>query len=105
MQIIIGKETAFELRKRYAVVELETFDVPGKEPVTAYCVLEPENILTDLPDLERLCRLHQALVDAWNNKNYSAVTTGLEHVRGKFGGTLDSFYDILEARIKENNLG
>lgn len=102
MYIIFGKENAEQLRERHIVLELETFDQVDKKG-TAYCVIQPESIaLGDMPDVERLGRLHQATVDAWNRKDYAVVTEGIGHLKGRFGGSLDSFYEIIEQRIKDN---
>jgi len=106
MYIIFGKSQAEALRERHIVLELETFQIEGhNEPQTAYCVVQPESIaLGQMPDIERLSGLHQATVDAWNRKDYATVTEGIAHLKGSFGGELDSFYVILEDRIKEMEL-
>jgi hypothetical protein len=102
MHIIFGDDIAKQLRERHVVLQLETFEIKGKQE-TAYCVVQPESIaLTDLPDIERLTRLHEAIIIAWNRKDYNTVTNGIEHVKGRFGGELDSFYETLENRIKES---
>lgn len=106
MQIIFGSDTAEELRKRHLVLELETFPVENKAPVTAYCVVPTEAVpISEIPDVERYGRIHQALVDAWNRKDYNTVTEGISHLKGKFGGELDSFYEILEKSIEEKKGG
>jgi hypothetical protein len=94
MQIIFGKEVADQVRTKHLVAELDTFPEG-----TAYCVLELLP-MEDLADLDRLMGLHQAVVDAWNKQDYSTVAFGIEHVYGKFGGQLDSFYDVLKDRLK-----
>jgi hypothetical protein len=107
----MGNEHIGNLRERHVVLELETFETTydsGSRTVTAYCVVQPESIaLTEMPDIERLQRLHQAVIDAWNKKQYSTVEQGIEHLMGRFGGELDSFYEILTERMrdmkKENN--
>jgi hypothetical protein len=99
MQIIFGKEIADQVREKHLVAELETF--PSG---TAYCVLEPPP-MSEMPDVERLMGLHQAIVDAWNRKDYGTVEFGIEHVHGKFGKQLDSFYDVLTDRMKEMKIG
>lgn len=104
MHIIFGKEVAEELRQRHVVLELETFPIEGKDPVISFCVVPAELIFADMPDIDRLQRLHQAVVDAWNRKDYSTVEFGIEHLRGKFGGELDSFYEILIQAIKEKQV-
>ena len=103
MHIIFGTAIADELRQKHTVLQLESFPGVDGEPVTAYCVVTPESIImTEMPDLERLKRLHQAVVDAWNRQDYHTVMNGIEHLHGRFGGELDSFYSILEERIKTN---
>jgi hypothetical protein len=105
MQIIFGKEVAEQVRERHTVLELETFDIAGSGPTTAYCVLDAAQVvLAEMPDMERLVTLHQAVTDAWNRQDYSTVVHGIEHIYGKFGGQLDTYYDELNKRIKEQNL-
>lgn len=100
MQIIIGTEIAEKLRKKYTICELETFDIGGIMTI-AYCVLPAESIsLTEIPDLDRLCKLHQAVIDALNRKDFLTVAHGIEHLRGHFGGELDTFYDVLTERMQ-----
>lgn len=99
MQIILGEETATELRKRHTVLELETFIIQG-QPVKAYCVVSPEAIvMSDMPDLDRLCRIHQAFVDAYNNGRYESALDAVQHIKGRFSGELDSFYTEICERI------
>lgn len=105
MHIILGKEIAEELRQRHVVLELETFNLEGKPPVTAFCVVPAEKIvLTEMPDIERYGRLHQATVDAWNQQRFDTVVEGISHLRGHFGGELDTFYDILLQAIEEKQV-
>lgn len=104
MHIILGKENAEALRSRHIVVELESFHVEGKGLVTSYCVVPPEAVaLGELPDIERYQRIHQAVVDAWNRQDFNTVTEGISHLKGKFGGELDSFYSNLTERINETS--
>lgn len=101
MYIIFGTKNAETLRERHIVLELETFTVDGAEQV-AYCVVQPESIaLGEMPDIERLSGIHQATVDALNRKDYATVMEGVSHLKGCFGGELDSFYTIISDRIKE----
>jgi hypothetical protein len=102
MHIIFGRDVAEELRNRHSVLELETFQVEDRDPVTAFCVVPAEAIaLGEMPDIERYSRIHQALVDAWNRQDYVTVAEGIAHLKGKFGGELESFYEIIESRIKD----
>jgi hypothetical protein len=95
MHIIFGQDVE-EIRQKHLVLELETFIVAGK-PTTAYCLVPPESIkVEEMPDLARYKGIHEALIDALNRKDWSTVSEGITHLRGKFNGELDSFYDILE---------
>jgi hypothetical protein len=100
MHIIFGQEIVQEVRDKHTCLELETFLVDG-ESKTAYCVVPGECIsIAELPDLDRKKRLHQALIDAYNNKEYNTVLITIDHLMGSFGGELDSFYQIIRDRIK-----
>jgi hypothetical protein len=82
---------------------LETFEIQG-ERQTAYCVVQSESIpVGELHDLERLCRLHGGMIEALNKKNYVMVEECISHLLGKFGGELDSFYNVLQERIAREN--
>jgi hypothetical protein len=101
MQIIFGQEIAEEVRMRHIVLELETFTVKDSEK-TAYCVVRPESInLTEMPDIQRLCRLHEATIEALKRNDTETVLDGISHLRGHFNGELDSFYDVIQKRITE----
>ena len=100
MYIIFGKDIAEELRKRHIVLELETFADKNGIPSTAYCVLQQESIpITEMYDIERLCRLHDGLITALKEKRYPMVLECIEHLRGSFSGELDSFYNVISARL------
>lgn len=100
MHIIVGSEVAKELREKHVVLELETFPLNG-EYATAYCVVSPENVLAEMPDLDRLCKLHQAFIDSFNSGQYSTTLDAELYLRGRFAGELDSFYDAIITRINK----
>lgn len=105
MQIILGKESAEELRLKHTVLELETFvsAETNNIPITAYCVIKPESVLGEMQDLERLCRLHQTFIDAFNAGRYDSALDAMQHIKGRFSGELDSFYDVIYNKIKVAN--
>jgi hypothetical protein len=104
----MGDEFIGDLRDRHVVLQLETFEATydaGPKTITAYCVVPQESIpLQEMPHIERLSAIHQAVVDAWNRKDYRVVGDGIEHLKGHFNGELDSFYEILLERIKDLNV-
>lgn len=101
MQVIFNRETANQLRERYTVLELETFDVEGQQLET-FCVVPAEKMnLGDLPNLDAHIKMHTELVEQLKVKNYKFCQDVIDHLMGKFGGELDSFYEIILQRCKD----
>ena len=99
MNIILGEEVAKELQEKFTVLELETVNKNGVD-VKAYCVVPSSSIpLTELPQLKQWTNLHADLITEWNKKNYAFCLDAIEHLKGKFKGELDSFYDSIKQRI------
>lgn len=103
MLVVFGKETAEKLRDRMTVLELDTFMQDGlNEPVTAYAVIEVEDIpLQELPQLENMTLLHNTMWVEYRARRFNFCEQAMEHLRGKWKGTLDSFYDEFGSRIKD----
>lgn len=103
MYIVLDKENAIEqLRSKYLLLELDTLDIPGEGPVTSYAVISSENItLEEVQVLHKLEELHTALMKNYRKKDWNFCRQAIEHLRGKFKGEIDSFYDELEKRINE----
>jgi hypothetical protein len=99
MQIIWDQTAVDALKKTHTILELETFDVNG-QAVTAYCVVPAEKIMYELPLLDRYKELHSGFVRAYYEKNYMLCQDIAEHLIGKFGGELDTFYQEILSRIK-----
>lgn len=102
MQIIFGKQNADELRDRYTVLELEELPVEGHGILEAYCVVSIDAIgLTELPKLESLVKLHHDFLHGYKTNQYDYCLQCIEHLTGKFGGELDTFYEEIQRRIVE----
>ena len=100
MHIVLGKETADQLRERFTVLELETFYEDGKE-VTAFCVIPADKMpLSDITVLTQWTDLHANLITEYYKENYPYCVDAIEHLMGKFSGELDSFYEEILSRIK-----
>ena len=79
--------------------EAQTFEINGKR-TTAYCVLTPDSIaLGDMPEMDRLQRLHEHMITNFNAGDYDQAKTSLDYLKGKWGGELDSFYTIIEQKM------
>lgn len=104
MQIIFKKEVADQLKDKYTVLELETIDVDmpdgTKDQIEAFCVVPAEKIpLTEMAALDSYKNLHSEFVKSYYEKNYKLCNDIAEHLMGKFGGELDSFYEEILSRI------
>ena len=105
MQIIFGTESANELRQRYTVLELEEMTIPetDEQPsktVVAYCVVPAEKIsLEELPIIDNWVKLHEDFLNGYKTQQYDYCTQCIEHLMGKFGGELDTFYEEILRRI------
>ena len=99
MQIVWNAEAVAQLRKNQTVLELETFQVEGKE-ITAYCVVPADKLLSELAQLDNYIDLHKGFVQAIKENNYKLCEDIAEHLMGKFGGELDSFYAEILSRDK-----
>lgn len=101
MQLIFGKENAEKLREKYIVLDLENIKVQD-QILEVYCLVSGEKInFLDLPQLDQWIKLHNDFLQGFNTKQYSYCKEALEHLIGKFGGEVDSFYEEILRRINE----
>ena len=101
MQLIFGKENAETLREKYTVLELETIDVEG-QPLEVFCLVGADHIgIADLPQLEQWTKLHDEFLHGYHTEQYNYCRQCIEHLMGKFGGELDTFYEEILRRINE----
>lgn len=98
MNIILGRERADELREKFTVLELESFEHTDGMQIPAFCVIPAEKIpLAELPMLDNWINMHSVLITEFKKGNRNYCEQAIEHLRGKFGGELDTFYDhVLE---------
>ena len=100
MDIIFSRQAADELSERYTVLELETFDVEGKTLET-FCVVPGDRIpLEEVTKLDHWKKLHHTFVQANKEKNSKLCEDLRPYLKGKWGGELDEFYDIVCDRFK-----
>jgi len=100
MDIIFSRQTAEELSEKYVVLELEPHVVDQKILET-FCVVDTTKIpLTDYQLLDHWKKLHKEFVQANKEKNQKLCLDLAFHLKGKFGGQLDEFYDIVCDRFQ-----
>jgi hypothetical protein len=96
---IIFKENLQNIPEKYTVLDLDTFLMPDGSTHTACCLVE--NIpITELSQTEHFKELHANLIKNYGMKDWSYCEQALEHLRGKWGGELDSYYADLQTRIE-----
>lgn len=99
MQLIFGRENAEKLRDRYTVLELETIEKDGVS-LEVFCLIPGEKIgIPDLPQLENWKQLHTDFLHGYHTQQYEYCRQCIEHLMGKFGGEVDSFYQEILKRI------
>ena len=103
MQIVFTKEVADQLREKYTLLQLDTIQPDGYGEVETYCVLEPENIVMEMGSLPDNVSKHNQLVEALENEDCNRARDLCRELMGKFGGDLDSFYEVVIDRIDTHN--
>ena len=96
---IIFKENLANIDKKYTVLDLDTFRFPDGSLHTACCVIE--NIpIDELSETDSLKDLHANLITNYGKKDWNFCEQAIDHLTGKWGKELDSFYQELATRIK-----
>ena len=100
MNIIFGRENAEKLREKYTILDLEKLVVEGKE-VEVFCLIPAEKIaLPDLPQLEQWTKLHNDFLHGYHTQQWNYCRQCIEHLTGKFGGEVHTFYEEILKRIE-----
>ena len=100
MNIIFGTEMAKQSQERYTVLELDTFNLlPTDKVITAYCLVETIPI-EEMLAIESLKDLHSNLMVEYRKRNWRYCEDVIEHLTGKWGGNVDTFYSELYQRIQ-----
>jgi hypothetical protein len=99
MHIILGDQITAELAEKYIVLELDSFEVQGRDStISAFCLVE--NVpLQELPQVDQYRDLHQQLIKNYRAANWKFCEDALEHLVGRWNGEVDSFYKDLQARL------
>ena len=101
MHIVYGKEQADRLKEKYTVLELDTVKVKELDKdLTLFAVVDTEKLgLIDLPQLDQWVKLHEDLIRNLKKKDKNFCLQAVEHLLGKFGGDIDSFYEHVKGRF------
>jgi len=103
MYIIIGEEAVSALNKNYIILDLEKMPI-NDSYIRAFCVVDSESIpFAEVAELDNNVKLHKTMMEQFELKNYQFCLQALDHLKHKFGGELDSFYEILRDKINDSN--
>ena len=93
MKIVLAtKDQIAEVADRYLVLELDTFRVRD-QVVPSWCIVDAGDItLQDMTELAHYKEQHENLIRNYKKGDLNFVEQMLEHLKGKFGGSLDSYY-------------
>lgn len=101
MHIIFGQETAEQMSEKYIVLELDRIQAQKDGTVVdTYCVVEKEQMsITEVTQVKNYQHLHQKLMENYRRRDWNFCEQALEHLHGRWGGTINSFYDEISRRI------
>lgn len=92
---------AEQLRTKYLVLELDTLEFPDGRVVRALGVIDSEHVpLQEIQLMENVKDLHGNLIKNYRERNWNFCKQAIDHLKGKFKGEMDSFYDELSERIQ-----
>jgi hypothetical protein len=99
MHIIFGSAAAQQASDKYTVLELDRLRLEPLGPIVdTYCIIETVP-LEEIPLLDNYCRLHAKLMDNYRRRDWNFCEQALEHLHGRWGGAMNSFYDEISQRI------
>lgn len=103
MHIIFGDEVAKNMAEKYTVLELDRFQMQVDGPVfNAYCVVDKDTIpLEEMATVDNMTRLHNTMMENYRKKNWSYCEQALEHLFGRWGKEVDSFYIDITGRVRK----
>jgi hypothetical protein len=102
VELIFGRKNAEMLREKYTVLDLETVTDQEGNSMEVFCLIPADKInIGDLPSLEQWKKLHNEFLHGYHTQQYNYCRQCIEHLKGKFGGEIDSFYDEILRRINE----
>ena len=103
MNIIIGSDEAEKMKEKYTVLPLETMkwkSNPELPATIAYCLID--NIpFAEMHKIDEQKDLHTKFYENYQKGDFNFCIHALEHLKGKWGGKIDSYYDIMEDRISK----
>ena len=96
---MFGDSITDDIKSKYTILQLDTFyfaEIDQKR--VAYCLIETVPI-TEMVSIDQTIELHNNLVRNYSLRNWNYCVDAIEHLRGRWNGELDSFYDSILERV------
>lgn len=101
MNIILEPSLTQDIREKYLLLELDSFVIQGlSAPIKSFCVLDRCSE-QETTNTKQWIDLHGNLMPEFRKRNWNYVEQAIEHLKGKWGGMLDSFYAEIKQRVSE----
>jgi hypothetical protein len=96
---MFGDSLTDDIKNRYTVLQLDTFYFAEIDQTrVAYCLIETVPI-TEMIRIDKDIELHNNVLRNYALKNWNYCIDAIEHLKGRWNGELDSFYDSILQRV------
>ena len=101
VKIVLGSQTAEQIKDEYFVLELDCIAVKGKKlGVNVFTVL-PTTDSGATAEWLMAREQHEAMMVAYRAQDWTAATKLSRALKGEFDGQMDHYYDMMIDRIKD----
>ena len=102
VDIVLGEETAENMEKDFAMLELDKIAVKGKEEaVSIYTTLGQYEIIEHTMNWVIGVKQHEKFMFFYRSQNWDIALKFAVDLRDEFNGTLSKYYDMMRERIIE----
>ena len=102
VRIVIGSDTASQVKDEYLTLELDCIAVKGKkEGVNIYTVLGTHEEWANHPEHIKQVEQHNQMLVNYRNKLFNVAIEDCKKLKGSFSGEMDHFYELWIERCEE----
>jgi len=101
MKVVYSEEgSSIALDEKYILLEMDTIIVNNKN-ITAFAVMSFDEIpIEELSQIENMKKMHERMINGYKTQQWEFVLDCIYNLKGKWKGSIDSFYDIFEERVR-----
>ena len=102
VEVVLGEDTAKNMEKDFALLELDKIAVKGKEEaVDIYTSLGQYDVIEHTMNWVFATNQHEKFLTFYRSQNWEIALKFAVDLRGEFNGTLTKYYDMMRERIIE----